>query len=113
MKRFKRATRVSSLVRQILAELLSSSAQDPRVKHAVITKVSLGDDLRLATIGFQVVDGDPQEVLNGLNKAKGFLRRELGKRLQMRTTPDLRFTYDDSLDATARIDEILNRIKVS
>ena len=113
MKRFKRATRVSSLVRQILADVLSSSARDPRVKHAVITEVSLGDDLRLATIGFQVVDGDPTEVLDGLNKAKGFLRRELGKRLEMKITPDLRFVYDDSLDAAAHIDEILNRIKSS
>lgn len=113
MKRFKRAERVSSLVHQILADLLSFSAQDPRVKHAVITGVAIGDDLRLATVGFQVVDGDPEKVLDGLNKAKGFLRREMGKRLEMKITPDLRFVYDDSLDATARIDEILDRIKSS
>ena len=113
MKRFKRATRVASLVQQILADLLSQSARDPRVKHAVITAVSLGDDLRLATIGFQVVNADPKEVGDGLNKAKGFLRRELGNRLEMKITPDLRFVYDDSLDAAARIDEILHRIRSS
>lgn len=113
MKRFKRADRVSSLVKGILGELISQSLHDPQARQAVITKVELGDDLRLATVGFMVISGDRVAALTGLERARSFLRRELGRRLSMKVTPDLRFRYDDSLDAVARIDEILNDIRDS
>jgi ribosome-binding factor A len=112
MKNFKRAHRVSSLVREIVGELITCALHDPEARKAVITEVALGDDLRLATIRYQVVGGSPDLAQVGLERARSFLRRELGRRLKMKLTPDLRFQYDNSLDATEHIDAILNKLHI-
>jgi len=70
------------------------------------------DDLRLATVFFQVTPGTkPQDVLDGFEQARTFLRRELGRQLSMKYVPDLRFIYDDRHEHIDRVEEILQRLK--
>ena len=113
MKTFKRAKRVAPLVLEILAELIQHRVRDPRVKGAVLTRVDMGDDLKVAKVYFHSLDTDRQQVSDGLDKARGYLRRELGLRLEMKYTPELRFYPDGNLEHTERIERILRDLKLN
>jgi ribosome-binding factor A len=112
MKTYKRAERVAPLVREILSDLIRNRVKDPRIHAAIITRIEMKDDLRLARIYYRVGPrGNREDVSAGFEQAKGFLRRELGTQLQMKFVPDLRFQYDDSPEAIARVEEILRGLE--
>lgn len=108
-KDFPRALRIAEQVRREVAELLHSGVKDPRVGMVTISDVEVSRDLKHAKIYFTVL-GD-QDLIDssqtGLDSAVGFLRHELGKRLKVRTVPDLRFIYDHSLLQGERIDALI------
>jgi ribosome-binding factor A len=112
MSSFKRAARVADLIKMEIADLLLKQVRDPRIGMVTITGVKVTDDLRTARIFFVEMGKDTcsAEVLTGLGKAKGFLRRELSRRLQLRHVPELLFTYDPSFDYGSRIDSLLMEI---
>ncbi len=112
MKTFKRADRVAPLVKQILAELLSRRVKDPRLAAVVLTRVDIGDDLRLARVGYRIVKGGcgREAVDAALEAASGFLRRELGEQLKMKFTPELRFRFDESVDHVENVERILKEL---
>jgi ribosome-binding factor A len=109
---YKRATRIGRVVKEEISEILGKRVKDPRIKLVTITDVSVTDDLRLARIYFSCMAGQQQrdEVQKGLNSASRFIRRELGKRLELRYIPDIVFEYDSSLEYGSRIDSILRTI---
>lgn len=109
---FKRTDRVSSLVRQVLGELLTFEIKDPRVQSVVVTDVEVTGDLREARI-YVAHPGDDDEAeaqMRGLNKASGWLRRQLGQRIRLRVTPSLDFRFDESLAYGARIESKLREL---
>lgn len=112
MSSFKRADRVADRIKVEMADLLLKEVRDPRIGALTITGVKVSDDLRTARIFFVEMGKEScsQEVLTGLGKAKGFLRRELGRRLQLRHVPELIFTYDPSFAYGSRIDSLLMEI---
>ena len=91
--------------------------KDPRVASGMvsITRVDTTGDLRYARIFVSALDkSQEKEILKGLKSASGFLRRELGRALQLRYTPELQFIPDDSIQHGAHILEMLrdpNRVK--
>lgn len=99
----------------MVSELLVKGLKDPRIGFVTITGVKLTDDLRLATVYFTVVGSDTEKKATeqGLNSAKGFIRKEIGKNLRMRYIPDLLFKYDASIDYGNRIDSLLREIGTS
>lgn len=106
---YKRSDRVADLIQREVAEMLYRTIKDPRVDGVTLTGVDLSPDLRHARI-FYVLRGSPDDLENvakGLSKAKGFIRRELGKRLHLRYSPELDFQYDPSLDYANKIDKLL------
>lgn len=107
----KRASRVASLLREILSEILATQLKDPAVGRITISRVTLSDDLRNARVFFNMLgtEAERQRTLAGLTRAAGFLRTELGKRLDLRRAPDLQFLYDDTLDYAERIDQLLKQ----
>jgi ribosome-binding factor A len=109
----KRATRVADQIMAEISDILLKQVRDPRVSLVTITRVRLTDDLRLARIFFVEMGKDACEpqVKEGLDRAKGFLKRELGKRLSLRYIPDLVFTVDEAFEYGSRIDRILAEIK--
>lgn len=109
---FKRTDRVSSLLRQVLGELLTFEIKDPRVQGAVITDVEVTGDLREARVFLTPPDDDREAdaMLRGLNKASGWLRREVGQRTRLRVTPSLEFRFDRSLEYGARIESKLREL---
>jgi len=113
MKPFTRSDRVAGLIQQIMAELLLRHIKDPRLTDTIITGVKVSKDLRLARIYFAMAGGEKrhQAALEGFNRAKGFVKRELAQRLDLRYMPELDFFYDESIDYAARIEQLLKTVK--
>lgn len=110
----KRTARVASLLREVLTEVLRL-VKDPRVMGASITDVEVSGDLREAKVYIACFDetGSGAEQLEGLAAAANFIRREVGQRIQLRSTPSLSFHLDTSLVYGARIESLLRDIRRS
>ncbi len=101
--------RLNSQLHETLVALLERAVKDPRVEGVTLTGVEVTQDLAWAKVYFSVL-GDAEErrvAAKGLANVAGFLRRELGRRLHLRSTPQLRFEYDASLERGARIEALL------
>ena len=111
-KGFSRGDRVSEQIRRELSELIRLEVKDPRVKWVSLTDVELTPDYAHAKVFFTTLTlGDEHEaaaVLNGLKRAAGFLRRELGKRVRIHTLPELHFHYDQSVQEGARLSALID-----
>jgi ribosome-binding factor A len=107
--RSKRTVQVGGLIQKEISELLVRKIKDPRLEMVTITGVEVSPDLKLARVFFSRF-GDSAEVqrgLEGLQSAAGFLKRELGQRLQLRRVPELEFTHDTSFEYGDRIESLL------
>jgi ribosome-binding factor A len=113
----KRSLKVAEAVRaELMAMLLAGEVHDPGAQGAVVSAVQLTDDLRIAKVYVRALELDvgPREralVLGALERAKGFLRRELGQRLSLRYAPDLRFYWDESVDRGREMETLLREIR--
>jgi len=112
MATFKRAQRVAERIMSEVSDILVREVSDPRIKQMTITGVKLSDDLRTARIYFVEMGQDTcrPETQKALEKATGFLRRELGKRLELRYVPEIIFSADPSFAYGSRIDTIFAQI---
>ena len=108
-KSFSRRDRVSEQIRRELAELIRTELKDPRVGLVSITGVEVSADYAHAKIFFSSMSGREHldSVLAGLQKASGFLRRELGKRITIHSTPQLHFVFDESLERGADLSKLI------
>ena len=108
------SNRIGRINEEIQRELsgLIRTVKDPRVHGLVsITAVDTTTDLRYAKIFVSVLDkSDVKEVVKGLRSAGGYLRRELGRSLQLRYTPELTFVADDSIAEGAHILELIEKL---
>ena len=109
-----RAEKVAHLMRREVADILEKKLRDPRLTSTVtVTDVEVTQDLSFARI-FVTVLGDESAragALEALAHATGFVRHELGDRLDLREVPDIRFVYDTSLDRGARVEDLLRRLE--
>ncbi len=106
-----RIGRINEEIQRELSELIRT-LKDPRVQTMIsITQVHTTPDLRYSKIYVSVYDEQRgKDALKGLTSAAGWLRRELGTRLQLRYTPELQFTLDDSLKQGAKMFDLLSRL---
>ncbi len=108
----KRSEKVAETIHETISSILARGLNDPRIGFVTIIAVEVTDDLSLARIYFTVI-GDEAAKKNseiGLNSAKGFIRKELGRVLTIRHMPELIFKYDHSQEYGNRIDSILKEI---
>lgn len=109
----KRISRISEEVRKIVSELLTRGLKDPRVSSMTsITKVEVTGDLRYANI-FVSVLGDKsvkEETLEGLESAKGFIRKEIGSKLDLRYVPEPIFYLDESIEQGIYISKLIDKV---
>ncbi|TMG20650.1 MAG: 30S ribosome-binding factor RbfA [Chloroflexi bacterium] len=109
-----RVERVAAQLRQEISEIIIRDLKDPRIGMATITEVKLTPDLRNATVKVSVVaeDDGRQAAIDGLEHAKGFIRRELGSRLSnLRFAPDLHFQLDEGVAYSVRISQLLHEVQ--
>lgn len=111
-KEFSRTQRVGGQIQRELAQMIQQEVRDPRVGFVTISDVEVSRDLTHAKVFVTVLDPKQSvdETLQALNRAGGFMRRLLGKRIIMRVVPELHFVYDSSLDTGARVDALLHRV---
>ncbi len=109
---FKRSEKVAEAIHEEISRLLIKGVKDPRVGMVTVTGVKVTDDLHLATVYFSVIGGEAERkgAEAGLNSARGYLRREVGRVLRMRYVPDLLFRFDESVEYGSRIENLLKQI---
>jgi ribosome-binding factor A len=96
-----------------IADIIRYSIKDPRVGFVTVTRVEVAGDLQHAKVYVSVL-GDAeakQGTMDALNRAVGFVRGEVGRRLRMRLTPELQFKLDESGEYSARIESVLKQLK--
>ena len=110
---YKRADRVSDLLKEEISQMLLKDIKDPRIGFVTITDVEVTDDLSQARVFFSMVESDEEleKTIKGLNSASSYIKKKLGKRLRMRYIPDIVFEFDSSLRYGSYIDSILEGLK--
>jgi len=108
----KRCDKVAETIHETISAILSKGLNDPRIGFVTIIAVDVTVDLRLAKVFFTVIGDDLAKKNSeaGLNSAKSYIRRELGKVLSLRFLPDIVFAYDHSQEYGNHIDTILREI---
>ena len=108
-----RMVRISERIKEELSEILLMESNDPRLKGVTITEVKVNQELSFAEIYVCTIDGAQrsQEVLIGFDHAKGYLRRELAHRMELRVFPRLRFHWDPTLEHADKIEKLLKTIQ--
>lgn len=110
---FKRALQLNKQIKLEISDILLKEIADPRIGFTTITDVELTGDLKIAKIFYSVI-GDEKTKKRcqiGLNKAKGYIKRELGKRLHIKFIPDIIFCFDKSMEHADNIFKILKEIE--
>ena len=110
-KEFSRSQRVNEQIQRELAELIRLEVKDPRVGFITLTGVEVTPDYAHAKVFFTSMTGeaDLEQILIGLRRAGGFLRRELGKRVRIHTLPELHFCYDRSVEEGSRLSQLIDK----
>ncbi len=108
-----RTNRVGEQMKKELSDIIGRKMKDPRVGFVTVTGVDVSGDLSLAKVYITTLGNEEERknTLIGLEKAAGFLRSEIGKRIQLRITPELSFEFDDSIAYGSHIEELLGQIK--
>ena len=112
MSKYQRPDRVAQQVADVLADVFRRGIRDPRVKPLTITHVRISPDLRVANVNIVPLggEGDTESLLDGLRSATGFLRRQLGRELRLKHTPELRFHIDTALDEAIAMTRLLDQL---
>jgi ribosome-binding factor A len=104
-----RPQKLGDLIQREVSDLIRLEVRDPRVGMITITSVDVSPDMTHAKIYFTVLEKDKlQDTLEGLKRSAGFLRAQLAKRVQMYTTPELRFLYDESVERGDRLSRLID-----
>ena len=109
-----RQRRAAERIRTTLSQLFLLEMKDPRLEGVTVTRVTIDRELQYADIYVHALAEDEreEEVMEGLDRASGFLRRELGKILRLRTVPQLHFHWDPSLAHADHINQLLDDLYI-
>ena len=109
-----RQQRTAEQIRTTMSQLLLLEMKDPRLQGVTITRVTLDRELQYADIYVHALAEDEREteVVDALQRASGFLRRELGKTLRLRHIPNLHFHWDPSLAHADHINRLLDDLEI-
>jgi len=108
-----RLEKLQELIKQEVGKMLLTDIKDSRIGFVTVTGVEMTGDLREAKIYVSIMGNDEQikSSWDGLNSALGFIRREIGKRIKIRFTPEISFALDKSLDYSEHIQKLLLKVK--
>lgn len=110
----KRMLQLGEEIREQIAMMFArGEVSDPRVKSLTIHSVKMTSDLQIAKVYYTPREGvtDLDSLQKGLRQASRFIRRELGKHLSTRTVPEIFFYYDDSLDYSIKMGQIMAEVR--
>ncbi|MGB1285274.1 MAG: 30S ribosome-binding factor RbfA [Aggregatilineales bacterium] len=106
--------RMTERIRTILSTLLLREVSDPRLRNVTVTDVRLDGELMYADVYVNALGDESreEEVMSALGRASGFLRRELGKHIRTRNTPELHFHWDKTLAQGEHINQLLDTLHI-
>ncbi|MDO5300947.1 MAG: 30S ribosome-binding factor RbfA [Tissierellia bacterium] len=110
----RRVHRISEEMRREVADLVQNKLKDPRIpEFTSISYVEVTRDLSFANIGISVLGNEEEKMdaLEGINSAKGFIKKELGKRLKLRQMPELIFHTDDRIEKSMEFQRFLEEVQ--
>ena len=109
-REFSRTLRVAEQIQRDLAEMLRLDVKDPRIGMVTLTGVEVTTDYAHAKVFFTTLGDDDRiaAATEGLNRAAGFLRHELGHRIKLRSVPQLHFIYDNSVERGVRLSQLID-----
>jgi len=113
MAKTKRVEQVAEQIQHILGSLIQSEIKDPRLGFVTVMSVNVSPDLYHANINISILGDETvrTDSLATLERARGFLRRELGQELQLRSVPELHFHLDTTLDTREHMDSLFRRVE--
>ncbi|MBQ1779721.1 MAG: 30S ribosome-binding factor RbfA [Acidaminococcaceae bacterium] len=108
-----RVEKVQEAIQREISNMLLLDIKDPRIKLVTVTGVDLTDDMSQAKVFVSLYGSaeEQEQAWKALNKAKGFMRTEIAKRIRLRFAPELILEKDTSLEYGAHIDSLLRQIK--
>ena len=106
--------RVAEQIRQLLSELFLREIRDPRLQGLTVTEVTIDRELQFAEVYVHALAEEERqdEVMDALDRANGFLRREVGRVVNLRRTPELRFQWDPTFAQAEQIDRLLDSLEI-
>jgi len=108
-REFLRSDRMAEQLRRELAEIVQDEIKDPRVGFLSFTEVRMSRDLSHAVVYCSVLDSEQlHESIDVLNRAAGFIRKSIGRRIRARIVPTLKFVADESIIHGAAMDELIS-----
>lgn len=112
MSDYKRSQRVGEALRHEISQIITQQLKDPDIGITTVTAIKLSDDLKLAKIYVSILGSSDARTkgLQGLERAKSWIRTELGHRMDLKFIPELKFFYDETLDYAERIESLLKKI---
>jgi ribosome-binding factor A len=110
---FSRTDRVAEQIKRELAELIRLEVKDPRVRMVTLTAVEVTSDYAHAKVYFTALEGDTKAVQQGLERASGFLRRQIAHAMKLRVTPQLHFIYDTSVERGTHLSQLIDQAVAS
>ena len=108
-----RLQRVAEEIKKEVGGIIQEELNDPRIGFVTITRVEVSRDLRVAKIFFSHL-GDKKKLRDtqvGLGQSRGFIRKLLGERIKLRYTPEIIFKFDENIEYSIHISELLDKIK--
>lgn len=104
-----RSNRVAEQMKKDLGEIINQKVKDPRIGFLTITDVDVTNDLQQAKVYVSVFgdEAEKEQTLLALDKASGFIRSEIGKRIRLKKTPEIAFLFDEAFEYGSKIDAIL------
>ncbi|NLY30098.1 MAG: 30S ribosome-binding factor RbfA [Firmicutes bacterium] len=112
MATHQRVQRVREAIKQEASDVIRKM-KDPRVAFVTVTDAEVSRDLRHVKIFVSVLGDDDKKraAMEGLERATGYIRSEIGQRIRLRHTPEIIFRWDESLERGARISQLLRELK--
>lgn len=110
----RRLEKLSEEIKREISHILRNEIKDPRISSMVsVTAVEVSRDLSHAKIYISLLgsEREKEKTLEGLQRARGFIRKELGRRVRMRIVPEITFTIDKSIEYGAYISELLEKVR--
>jgi len=107
-----RPERLAEAIKKEISEMLREELKDPRIGFVTITSVEVSKDLRYATVYASVLGSakEQKSTIEALSKAQGYIRSELGKRIRLRFTPEIRFELDHSISRGSRVIALMEKV---
>lgn len=109
-----RSKKVASLLKEVISEIILYELKDPIFQNFIsLTEVTIGSDLKKATIYFRAYGKENEEIEKALNKAKGYIKRLLAQKITLKFIPDIEFKIDLREEKEREIEELLAKISKS